>query len=83
MATWLSLLTFERFLCVMSREEQRAYLSGAPVTAEKLAAWRKRLDERNAGIDRIFARAYERQKEISNNKRYGTKRNDCDRETLL
>lgn len=83
MASWLSLLTFERFLCVMSHDEQRAYLSGVPVSHEQLETWRKRLDERNARIDRIFADAYERQNKIDNKKQNGTKRNDSDRETLL
>ena len=67
----------------MSHDEQRAYLSGVPVSHEQLETWRKRLDERNARIDRIFADAYERQNKIYNKKQNGTKRNDGDRETLL
>ena len=55
------LLYIERFLPIMSNEEQDALFAHAP-TLTHLQNWQHRLDLRTARIDDIFHRAYNKQK---------------------
>lgn len=62
-----NLLRYERYIPVMTDEEQEALLSSRP-SAAKVKEWRKRQDKQASRIGDIFRRAYQRQKENGKSK---------------
>lgn len=56
-----TLLKYERYIPVMTDEEQKELLSSYP-SAAKVTEWRKRQDKQASRIGEIFSRAYQRQK---------------------
>lgn len=58
----MRLLTFERYIPVMSKQEQAALLSGVPFQKGRLAEWKEETKRRNEALEAIFRRAYDKQK---------------------
>lgn len=58
----MRLLTFERYIPVMSKQEQAALLSGVPFQKGRLAEWKEETKRRNEALEAIFKRAYDKQK---------------------
>lgn len=56
-----TLISIERFLPVLAKEEQDALVIASP-TLQQLQDWQHRLDLRTNRIDNIFRRAYNKQK---------------------
>lgn len=54
----INLLEYERFIPVMTGDEQRGVMQGASPTAAQLAAWSRTLATSTARRDAALARAY-------------------------
>lgn len=54
---------FERYLPVLTDEEQSRLARGILPTASELKDWAARLEEHDNRLDEVFGRAYEKQKQ--------------------
>lgn len=54
----INLLAWERYIPVMTENEQRDIMQGGTPTAKQLADWSQRLTTSTAKRDAAFARAY-------------------------
>lgn len=54
----INLLAWEKYIPVMTENEQRDIMQGAAPTAKQLAEWSQRLTTSTAKRDAAFARAY-------------------------
>lgn len=61
--TLAELEAIEPYLQVMTRYEQKMLIQGQPLPSGATARWRQELREKQQCLSKVFARAYNKQKE--------------------